>query len=191
MNIEGKIFIVVGPSGVGKSSLVGRVVSELDQLYDVITSTTRPMREGEREGFPYFFLSSDEFESLKSCDYFVEFARVHNQWYGTPRSEIEGAWAKGLSVIMDVDVQGADALKEKYPQAVTLFILPPSLDALRCRVESRDGSQLLEEDLKLRMSNAVKEIERASDFDYQFINESFEISYASFKKVIEDHLVSN
>ena len=135
MSVEGKIFIVVGPSGVGKSSLVRRAVLELDQLYDVVTCTTRPMRDGESEGSPYFFLSLREFESRKSKGHFVEFAQVHNHWYGTPRSEIEGAWEKGLAVIMDVDVQGAHSLKERYPQAVTLFILPTSIDSLRRRVE--------------------------------------------------------
>ena len=120
-----KMFIVVGPSGAGKSSLVEQAVSDFDQLYDIVTCTTRPPRVGEKEGVPYFFLTQEEFEARKEKGYFVEFARVHNHWYGTPRSEIEGAWARGFSVIMDVDIQGAEALKGDYPHAVTLFILPP------------------------------------------------------------------
>ncbi len=189
MNRRRKIFIVVGPSGVGKSTLVEQVVKELDQLYDVVTCTTRPMRAGEQEGSPYFFVTQEEFEAKKSKGYFVEFAKVHNHWYGTPRPEIEKAWEKGLAVIMDVDIQGADSLKKKYPQAVTLFIRPPSIELLSQRVRERDGLSLKEDDLQIRMKNAIQELDRASDFDYQFVNENFEISYARFKKIIEDHLV--
>ena len=185
------MFIVVGPSGVGKSSLVDRAISDLSQLYDVITCTTRSPRDGESEGFPYFFLTDQEFEKRKGSGYFVEFAKVHSHWYGTPRSEIEKAWAEGLSVIMDVDVQGAKALQSAYPQAVTLFILPPSQDSLRYRIESRDGSQISPADLQLRIENASREMEQASEFDYQIINDEFEICYAKFKKIIEDILFSD
>ena len=183
--MKDQMFIVVGPSGVGKSSLVERVVLELG-LYDVVTCTTRAMREGEKQGIPYFFVTQKEFDLKKSMDEFVEFAKVHNHFYATPRSEIQRAWAKGLAVVIDVDVQGAESLKAVYPQAVSLFILPPSIDLLRQRVRKRDGDQ--SKDLELRMDNAVREIEQASEFDYQLVNDDFEESYLKFKKIIENHL---
>ena len=181
-----RMIIVAAPSGAGKSSFVERACREDHRLVDVITFTTRSMRRGESQGKPYHFVGHEEFESLLKKNFFVEHAKVHTNWYGTPIDQIETAWKQGLCVIMDIDVQGADTFRRKYPESKSIFILPPSVDELRRRVARRDGK--LPSDLEVRMSNAESEIARASEFDYQLVNDDFEASYAKFKKIIDELL---
>lgn len=181
-----KIILVSAPSGAGKSSFVEKICRENERLEDAITYTTRKMRVGEEQGIPYFFVSLEEFEKLiKSC-FFVEYAKVHENFYGTPVEQLEKIWKKGKCVIIDIDIQGARTFREKYPEAKTIFILPPSINELRNRVIKRDGK--VPADLDLRMANAVKEISHAGEFDYQVVNDNFEVSYAHFKKIVEDLL---
>ncbi|MDC0980381.1 guanylate kinase [Bdellovibrionales bacterium] len=179
------MIIVVGPSGVGKSSFLERAVSELDYLEDVITYTTRDMREGESEGAPYHFVSQDKFTELVANDFFVEWAAVHSNRYGTPRDQIRQAWESGKSVILDIDVQGARACVLEFPQALSIFITPPSLDELRRRIKNR--SKTLPEDFEIRIENAKKEMAEADEFQVKICNKDFEESYREFKKVIEDN----
>lgn len=180
----GKLIIVVGPSGAGKSSFVEKAVEELPQLVDVITCTTRQMRNGERPGYPYHFFTKEDFEKKIKEDFFVEYAKVHGNYYGTPRDQIEKTWQQGNAVIMDVDIQGAKTFMEKYPNEVqTIFILPPSIDELRKRIVGRDGDHV--KDLDLRLENGKKEIAQAENFQFQVINDDFEEAYGKFKKIIE------
>ncbi len=181
------MIIIAAPSGAGKSSFVDKITKEFPRLCDTVTYTTRSRRQGETEGSPYHFISREDFEKKIAADFFVEWATVHGNLYGTPYHQIRDAWEQDKIVIMDVDVQGADTFKRKFPQdAVTIFILPPSIDELRRRVIKRDGK--LPADLEVRMANAEKELQRAKEFDYQLINEDFEKSYREFKKIIEDIL---
>ncbi len=184
-----RMLIVVAPSGAGKSSFVDRVTSEFPILRDTVTYTTRAMRAGESEGNPYHFVSREKFEELCAQGFFVEWAHVHANMYGTPFYQIEEAFQKNEVVIMDVDVQGADTFKAKFPDAKTIFILPPSIDELRRRVIKRDKK--LPDDLEIRMKNAEKEIARAHEFDFQIVNDDFEASYAKFKKIIEELLTKS
>lgn len=181
-----KMIILVGPSGVGKSSFLTRALQDYPELRDTVTYTTRPMRLGESEGHPYHFVSKERFEELIQQDFFVEWAQVHGNLYGTPHDQIKDTWQMGQAVIMDVDTQGAKTFKAKYPQALTVFILPPSIDALRKRVAIRDGGQTV--NLELRMRNAEREIAEAKDFDYQLTNGNFEEAYAELKKMIDEWL---
>jgi guanylate kinase len=181
-----RMIIVAAPSGAGKSSFVDKVCQEEPRLYDIITYTTRAMRRGELQGKPYHFISKDEFEGKVKENFFVEWARVHTNMYGTPLDQIEQAWAKGQCVIMDVDVQGADTFKEKFPDSRSIFILPPSIDELRRRVIKRDGK--VPDDLEIRMQNAIREIEKADQFDFRLVNDDFESSYKAFKKIVEELL---
>ena len=116
----------------------------------------------------------------------MEWALVHNNMYGTPYYQLENAWLQGKCIIMDVDVQGADTFKAKYPDAVSIFILPPSIDELRRRITKRDGG--VPADIEIRMGNAEKELQHASRFDYQIVNDNFEHSYGEFKKIVEELL---
>jgi len=181
-----RMIIVAAPSGAGKSSFVEKACREDNRLEDTVTYTTRSMRKGESQGHPYYFVSKEEFETKIRENFFVEWAQVHTNHYGTPYYQLEDAWIKGKCIIMDVDVQGAATFKAKYPDAVSIFILPPSIDELRRRIEKRDGG--LPADIEVRMANAQKELQQASKFDYQIVNDNFEQSYAQFKKIVEELL---
>ncbi len=179
-----KMIIVAAPSGAGKSSFVERICREDSRLEDTVTYTTRSMRAGESQGHPYHFVSRAEFESLLEKNYFVEWARVHTNMYGTPLNQLESAWSRGKCIIMDIDVQGAATFKAKYPEvSKSVFILPPSIDELRRRIAKRDAK--VPDDIEVRMQNAEKEIAMAGSFDYKIVNDVFETSFAEFKKIIE------
>lgn len=179
-----KMIVVAAPSGAGKSSFVEKLSGEDLRFHDIITYTTRTMRHHESQGKPYFFISKDEFEKKISEDFFIEWAQVHTNLYGTSYEQIQLAWAKDKIAIMDIDIQGVETFKAKYPNHVkTVFILPPSIDELRRRVIKRDGHP--PPDIDVRMANAEKEMAQASKFDVQIINDDFERSYAEFKKIVE------
>ena len=185
-----KTIIVSAPSGAGKSSFVERLVQEDPRFYDVITYTTRAMRRGESPGHPYHFIQESQFMTMRDQGAFVEWAKVHNHFYATPWDAIRAAWGRGQVVIMDLDIQGAQSFRERAAEGLkTVFILPPSIEELRRRIVARDGK--VPEDLELRMSNAAKEMQRASEFDVQIINQDFEPSYQHFKKVIASWLDSD
>jgi guanylate kinase len=178
-----KIIIILGPSGAGKSTLLDRCLAQFPQLRDTVTYTTRPMREGESEGHPYHFVTAARFQELIQQNFFVEWAKVHTQFYGTPLHQLEDAWAEKKTIIMDVDVQGAQTFKAKYPQAVTIFILPPSIDVLRQRILQRAASP--PPDLEVRLQNAVNEMKMAPKCDHTLVNDQIDKAYASLTKIIE------
>lgn len=180
------MVIVVGPSGVGKSTFVERITQERPRIKDIITYTTRPMREGEVPGNPYNFVKDEEFRRLMQRDFFVEWAQVHDRLYGTPRDQIDDAIRQDLAVIMDVDIQGARTFQAKYPGCLTLFIHPPSIPELRQRILKRETK--IPKDIELRLKNAEIEVATASEFDCELTNDDFEVSYAQFKKIIDDFL---
>ncbi len=180
------IIIVIGPSGSGKSSFVDKVITELAELEDLKTYTTRLKREGDVDGDPYHFISLEDFEDRIKKDFFVEWAQVHGRYYGSSNEQFIASWQREKAIIMDVDVQGARTIKSKYPQAYTIFIKPPSMKELRVRLAKRDGENSA--DLDLRLKNAEKEMIVADEFDAQLINDDFDRSYGEFKKMIEDYL---
>lgn len=179
-----RMIIVAAPSGAGKSSFVERITREMPVLCDTVTYTTRPIRAGESEGHPYHFVSKDRFRELIKEGFFVEWAEVHTNMYGTPLHQIEDAFRDKRVVIMDVDVQGAATFRAKYPRdSATIFILPPSIDELKRRVMKRDAGRT--DNIEVRMANAVQEIARAPLFDYRVVNDDFEQSFGEFKKLVE------
>ncbi len=177
-----KILIIVGPSGVGKSTLIARALNEFKELEDTTTYTTRNMREGESEGCPYHFVDHKKFEELITQDFFVEWAKVHTNLYGTPMQQLKEAWAKDHVVIMDVDIQGAQSFKKRFKEAVAVFILPPSIDELKKRIIKRDKGE--PKDIGVRMENAVKEIAQAPLCDHQIRNVDIDQAYDELKKII-------
>lgn len=186
-NKRTRMIVVAAPSGAGKSSFVDKITSEIPKLHDLITHTTRSMREGEVQGKPYHFINRQEFEEKIKEDYFIEWAQVHTNLYGTSYEELNRAWDQGKVVIMDIDIQGVSTFKTKFPEDVkTVFILPPSIDELRRRVMKRDGGKTA--DLEVRMKNAAIEMAKAAEFDVQIINDDFDRSYAEFKKIITEWL---
>ena len=182
-----RMILVAAPSGAGKSSLVDRVIKDLPQLEDVITYTTRSMRHHEVQGQPYHFISADDFKSKIDEGFFIEWAKVHTNFYGTSQESLEAAWKRGKVVIMDLDVQGVRTFRQKLPEGLrTIFILPPSLEELKRRILKRDGREPV--DIEVRMKNAALEMAEAQHFDFQVVNEDFEKSYQIFKKIIEELL---
>lgn len=175
------LIVLIGPSAVGKSSFLDRALQDKLGLCDIVTYTSRSMRPGEVNGVHYHFVNQNEFENLKSKDFFVEWALVHGNYYGTPKDQIQEAWQKGQTVIMDIDVQGAQSIKRLYPQAVSIFLMPPSVDELRQRLEKRGPA----EDLDLRLANAQREMALADQFDHVIINDDFEVAYKEFRKIVE------
>ena len=181
-----KIIVVAAPSGAGKNTFIDRALEEFDQLHDITTCTTRAKRKGERDGHPYHFFSESDFKNKIDEGFFVEWAKVHVYYYGIPWKEILDPWSRGQVVIMDVDVQGAQTIREKFPQCLSIFIQPPNIEALKERILKREGG--LPDDIDIRMASAEKEIKRACEFDVQIINEDFEQAFSQFKEVLEGYL---
>jgi guanylate kinase len=161
--------IVSGPSGAGKGTLVERVVDRVPGVWVSVSATTRPPRPGEVEGEHYLFLSPEEFERKVQRNEFLEHASVHGNRYGTLRSEVEARLQEGLHVILEIDVQGALQVKDAMPDAVLVFILAPSMEDLRKRLEAR-GSEDEEEVLK-RLRTAEREVRLVDTYDYVIIND--------------------
>jgi guanylate kinase len=178
-----KLLLIIGPTAVGKSSLLERALTDYPQLVDIITYTTRPMRAGESEGNPYHFITEDRFKKLIAEKFFIEWATVHGRLYGTPRDQVHLAHETGRVGIMDIDVQGAKTMLREFPQAVTIFLKPPSMDALRQRFIKRGVTS--EADLRKRLESAQNELAQADHFQHVIINDDFDSAYAEIRKVIE------
>lgn len=179
-------FLIVGPSGVGKTSLIKRLLKAFPgQIYDTVTCTTRPMRPEEKEGEPYYFITQDRFTELVNSDYFAEWAVVHGYKYGTPNTELEDAWKKDLLVIMDIDIQGAQLLMKKYT-LTSIFIHPPSIDSLVQRLNQRNDGK--ETNLEKRMKSAITEIQLAHKCTYEIVNDNLDEAYLKVKKLVEESL---
>ena len=162
------VLVISGPSGVGKDTVVNRLKESIPAAHFAITATTRPPRPGEREGIDYHFLSEEEYDRLLAEDGFLERASVYSSRYGVPKDEVTNAVEKGRDVIVRVDVQGAATIKELIPDAVLVFIAPPSAEELQRRLRDRstdDGPDLL-----LRIETAVAEIAQRDSFDYVIVN---------------------
>lgn len=180
-----RLILIAAPSGAGKNSFMERALADFPRLKDVITYTTRSPRVGEDLN-SYHFITHEKFQALIERDFFVEWAHVHNSLYGISRQSLEETWEEGLVAIMDIDIQGVEKLKSLYPDAISIFILPPSIDELRKRILSRDKQPPA--NLELRLENARKEISQADRYDYRVINDDFEESYSRFKKIVEELL---
>ena len=182
MDYPGNIFVVAAPSGAGKSSLV-KALMELDSaVQPSVSHTTRPPRGQEKHGREYFFASHPEFDAMVASDAFVEWAHVHGQRYGTSKRAIEERIAQGTDVILEIDFQGAIQIRKTFANAVMIFILPPSWEELRSRLERRgeDSASVIE----LRLQNAAEEMARANEFDFVIINELFERALFDLKAIV-------
>jgi guanylate kinase len=182
MDYPGNLFVVAAPSGAGKSSLV-KALLELDsRVQPSVSHTTRPPRGQEKHGREYFFVSPTEFDAMVLADAFVEWAFVHGQRYGTSKKAIEERIAQGADVILEIDFQGALAIKRIFTNAVLIFILPPSWEELRSRLERRgeDAPDVIE----VRLQNAATEMAQAREFDFVIINELFERALFDLKAIV-------
>lgn len=174
--------MVAAPSGAGKSSLV-KALMEIDaRIQPAVSHTTRSPRGQEKHGREYFFISPSEFDAMVQRDLFLEWAHVHGQRYGTSRQSIEERMAQGADVILEIDFQGALNIKQIFANAVLIFVLPPSWDELRARLERRgeDAPEII----ALRLKNAAIEMAQAAEFDFVIINELFERAVFDLKTIV-------
>ncbi|HCX81822.1 MAG: guanylate kinase [Curvibacter sp. RIFCSPHIGHO2_12_FULL_63_18] len=182
MDYPGNLFVVAAPSGAGKSSLC-KALLELDsRLQPSVSHTTRPPRGQEKHGREYFFVSQQEFDAMVAADAFVEWAHVHANRYGTSKKAIEDRMAMGADVILEIDFQGAIQIKNVFANAICIFILPPSWEELRSRLERRgeDSPEIID----MRMKNAQVEVAQVGKFDFVIINELFDRALFDLKAIV-------
>lgn len=182
MDYPGNLFVVAAPSGAGKSSLV-KALLELDShVQPSVSHTTRAPRGQEKHGREYFFISEKDFDLMAQNGSFVEWAHVHNYRYGTSKKVIQDRIDLGSDVILEIDFQGAMQIKKIFSNAINIFILPPSWEELRSRLERRRGDTA--EMITLRLNNAAQEVTQVSAFDFVIINEMFDKALFDLKTII-------
>ena len=176
------VIVVSAPSGAGKTTVVARVLREVEGLRFSVSHTTRPPRSDEREGVDYHYVDRPTFERLRADNKLLESAEVHGNLYGTGRAEIERARAEGVDVLLDLDVQGAAQVRERMKDAVTVFILPPSYQELEQRLRRRGQDD--EETIERRLAAAAREIGAFENYDYALVNDDFEACVEGLKCII-------
>jgi guanylate kinase len=182
MDHPGNLFVITAPSGAGKSSLVKALMAGDPALQLSVSHTTRAPRGQEQNGREYFFVSPEAFESMVQAQAFVEWAHVHNHRYGTSRQAIEDKISQGADILLEIDFQGALQIKKLFANAVTIFILPPSWEELRARLEKRgeDSAEVID----MRLKNAAVEMAQADKFDFVIINELFDRALSDLQSVV-------
>ena len=164
------VVVISGPSGVGKSTIVEQLRARHPELAPVIAVTTRPRRPDETDAVHYHFLDPQAFEALRDSGELLEWAEVHGHWYGTPRDQVERALSGGRHAILPIDPQGARSIRNLIPEALLIFVMPPSMDDLLQRLRSRRSES--QASLALRERNAVAEIASSTDYDHVVVNET-------------------
>lgn len=167
---RGKLLVISGPSGVGKSTAIHGVMDLYPEMYFSISATTRPMRAGDENGVTYWFKTRDEFEDMIARDVFYEFAQYGDHYYGTPMEPVEEHLSRGLDVIMDIDVQGALQIQKRCPDAVLIFLVAPSLQILEQRLRGRGDTA--EADIQKRLCQARTEYEQGHLYDYIIVSDT-------------------
>ncbi len=179
---KGKLFVFSAPSGTGKTTIVRFLLSELPELTFSVSATTRKARANERDGVDYFFISEKEFKEKISRNEFIEWGKFYDYYYGTLREVIEKDLKTGKNILLELDVKGALRIKEEYPDAVTIFIAPPSMEELRNRLAKRNTET--EEDFKKRIMRAEMELSFKEKFDYLVVNDELERAKKEAKEII-------
>ncbi len=175
------LIVVSGPSGVGKTTLVDRVLGNDRTLRESISTTTRAPRGDEAEGTHYFFVSRERFETMKDGE-LVEWAEVHGEFYGTPRKFIEQELEVGHAVVLNIDIQGGNSVKKVFPDAVMVFIFPPCFKTLEKRIRARGADENI--DIHTRLETARDEIKASKDYDYIVINDDLDTAVAQLEAIV-------
>jgi guanylate kinase len=182
MERKGLIYVISAPSGAGKTSLCNELLAARPGLQLSVSYTTRAMREGEKNGIDYHFVSVETFEEMIERMAFVEWAKVHDNYYGTSLETLEQASRAGQDILLDIDCQGAAQLREKLDNGVYIFILPPDYDELQNRLEKRNTDAA--EVVQRRVENARDEVAEAGNYDYIVVNDNFDFALQQLKAIL-------
>ena len=188
MSFRGNLFVVVAPSGAGKTSLVGKLLEDESNIRLSVSFTTRAPREGEQDGRDYHFVPRARFEEMIGTADFLEHAEVYGNYYGTSRRWIEEQLSGDHDVLLEIDWQGAKQVRRLFPHMVGIFILPPSIAELKRRLESRGKDSA--ETIARRMASAREDISHVLEFEYIIVNESFDVALADLESVVRATRVS-
>ena len=186
--MTGRMIVICAPSGTGKSTLLNRLKKDHPELEWSVSCTTRPKRNGETDGIDYHFIEKSDFEKQIEQDMFIEWAKVHSNYYGTSKRFVDEGLTLGKHMLFDLDVQGADAMKKLYGKAAQIiFIEPPSVEELekRLRLRATDADHVISE----RVQNARKEILRKHDYDHIVLNDDVNQAYARLEKIVKGILL--
>jgi guanylate kinase len=179
---RGNLIVVSAPSGAGKTSLAERVLKRLPDLRFSISYTTRAQRGSEQNGVDYYFVSESEFEAMQGRGEFLESAEVHGHLYGTHEKQVEDLLAEGFDVMLDIDVQGAEQVRGRMPDAILLFVLPPSREILESRLLTRNLNE--PGDIERRLRNGAREVQLYERFDYVIVNDDLDRALAQLEAII-------
>ena len=183
---RGKVIVLSGPSGVGKTTICDRILAERPDVRYSVSATSRPKRTVEKEGREYIFLSTEEFKQWIAQGRFVEYAEVYGNLYGTPKKSLEDGLNTGFNILMDVDVHGAKRLMNLYPNGIYFYIIPPDIAELERRLKKRDTDE--DEVIKNRIAKAMHELEYRKDYRHVIENKNLQTTVRRILKIIEDEL---
>ena len=178
-----KLIILTGPSGVGKGTVIKKILDKEKNIWLSISATTRNPRKGEKEGENYYFLSETEFKKMIDKKLFLEWAKFADNYYGTPLSSVREKIERGFIVLLEIEVEGAKQIKEKFPESLSIFLLPPNKDELEKRIRNRGTEK--EESIKRRLARANYEIEASDEFDFAVINHDISETVKNVIKIIK------
>ena len=186
MKGEKYLFVVSGPSGTGKDTVVASLLKKHPEIQHTVSATTRTPREGEKDGINYHFMTVADFEDHLAHDQIVEHTKYCQNYYGTLRSEIEGRMALGIPVILVIEVEGAGNIKKMYPGATTIFVLPPDMEELERRLRNRGTEN--EETIQRRLKRAETEIARSADYDEHVVNDVVDTCAEEIYSIIQKRI---
>ena len=178
----GCLIVVSGPSGTGKSTIVNTVLDTCNDLSFSVSATTRQQREGETEGVDYFFVTKGRFQQMIDNNELLEHAEYVGNYYGTPRKAVLDKIENGSSILLDIEVQGAEQVKDQFPEAVTMFVIPPSWEELERRLVNRGTDSM--EKIQARLKQAKSEIEKIENYDYIIVNDVLETAISEVISII-------
>jgi guanylate kinase len=180
---KGILFVISAPSGAGKTTLAGELFKAMPEISYSVSVTTRPPRKGEKEGQDYIFITEDKFKKIQRSGELIESACVHGFWYGTPKTPIRDHLRLGRDMLLDIDVQGGKQIKKIFPDAVLVFIAPPSIKVLEQRLRSRNQDDAAT--IQRRLAGAIRELSEYCHYDYMIVNDEISRAVAQLKSIVD------